>query len=128
MRVIGWITRQDLENEARNITNLIKIGVHNNIIAIMAHGPIKDYYFIDMELCDLTLNAYIHYLAGSGSLGIEIQSSISPVLVEKDCSAIARMDNVLTIGCHIARGLAFLHDHGQVHRDLKPLNGIARQS
>lgn len=115
---------EDLEKEARNIANLTEIGVHNHITTIMEHGWIKDYYFIDMELCDMTLNDYIQYFSGPDSPPFNIESSASPVFVEKDCSALMRMNNMWTIGSHIVRGLDFLHKHGQVHRDLKPFNGI----
>jgi len=129
VRVIGQISRADLENEARNIATLTKIGIHNNIITIMDHGWIKDYYFIDMELCDLTLNDYIQYFkAESGLLTFDVESSASPVFVQKNCSALMRMINIWTIGIHVARGIDFLHKHDQVHRDLKPRNGMTSPS
>jgi serine/threonine protein kinase len=128
VRVIGQISRADLEKEARNIATLIKLGGHNNIIIITSHGLMKDYYFIDMELCDLTLNDYIQYFSELGSFAFEIESSMSPVFVEKGCSVLMRLNNIWTIGSHIARGLDFLHKHDQVHRDLKPLNGMTKPS
>ena len=36
-------------------------GSHKNIVALLAHGdlPGMQFYFLDMELCDLDLQAYI---------------------------------------------------------------------
>jgi serine/threonine protein kinase len=125
VRVFGAITRVDIENEGRLISSFLENGGHENIVAVTSHGWIRDFYFIDMELCDLTLHDYIAYFDASGLLAppFEIIPQLSPVFVEKKCSPTLKIQNILTIGTHIARGLEFMHGKGQVHRDLKPRNG-----
>jgi len=77
-----------------------------------------------MELCDLTLQDYIAYFNhGSSSPPFEIIPELSPVFVERNCSPTLKIQNIWTIGLHIAKGLEFMHRKGQVHRDLKPQNG-----
>lgn len=53
-------------------------------------------------------------------------NDLNPVFVNKDCSLVARIQNMWTIGTHIARGLEFMHARSYVHRDLKPSNGTFR--
>jgi len=124
IRVIGAITRAEIENEGRLISSFLENGGHRNIVTVTSHGWIRDFYFIDMELCDLTLNDYIAYFDGLSSPPFEIIGQLSPVFIEKNCSPILKIQNIWTIGTHIARGLEFMHGKGQVHRDLKPRNGI----
>jgi serine/threonine protein kinase len=125
LRVIGQVSTADLENERKNIAALIENGGNKNIITIINHGWMRelDYYFIDMELCELTLHDYVKYLAGSNELPFDIDASMSPVFIEKESSPFVRMHNTWTIGSHMASGLEFMHKHHQVHRDLKPHNG-----
>lgn len=107
------------------VSSLIESRGHENIIGILAHGWLKGaggVYFIDMELGNLTLHDYIEYLHGTEFSLIDI-SSIGPGFVQRDCSASERLNNLWTIGIHVARGLEFLHSRGHVHRDLKPSNG-----
>ncbi len=125
VRIIGQVRKEDINNEARLISSFIENGGHNNIVTIMAHGWITsfNYYFIDMELCELSLHDYIGYFADWTPLGFEIVPAMSPVFVEKTCSPVLRIQNIWTIGTHIVRGLEFMHANVQVHRDLKPQNG-----
>src|SRR5579859_6747007 len=63
IRPFGQVNQQDIENEARAIETLLRCGRHPNIITILRHGwlePPYDYYFIDMEFCDINLHRYIH--------------------------------------------------------------------
>lgn len=124
LRIIGHTTAADIDNEARIVTSFLKNGGHPNIVTITRHGWMMslNYYFIDMELCDLTLNDYISYFAGS-TLTFEIVPSLQPAFVENGCGPIVRLHNIWTIGTHISRGLDFMHANGQVHRDLNPRNG-----
>jgi serine/threonine protein kinase len=124
--VFGPVSKADIENEDHHISSFIKNGGHENIVIILARGWISDYYFIDMELCDLTLHSYIEYLGGLTSPTFDIVPLMSPVFVEKTCPPVLMMQNIWTIGTHIARGLEFMHSKEQVHRDLKPHNGTTR--
>jgi serine/threonine protein kinase len=58
------------------------------------------HYFIDMKLCDLTLQ---HYMTNKATASEHIWN------IMKD----------------IAGGVSFLHANGLVHRDLKPSNGMS---
>lgn len=126
IRVFGAITRAEIENEGRLISSFLENGGHENIVTVTSHGWIRDFYFIDMELCDLTLQDYIAYFDGLLSPPFEIIPQLSPVFVEKNCSPTLKIQNIWTIGMHIARGLEFMHGKGQVHRDLKPRNGTTQ--
>ena len=122
--MIGAITRAEIENEGRLISSFLENGGHQNIVTVTSHGWIRDFYFIDMELCDLTLHDYIAYLDGKlSSPPFEIIPQLAPVFVEMNCSPILKIQNICTIGTHIAQGLEFMHGKGQVHRDIKPRNG-----
>lgn len=79
-----------------------------------------EYYYIDMELCDLNLDDYIH---GDRQASFPMaRAHAINIFVSKDCSLLEKMRNVWTIMIHISQGLDFIHQNGQVHRDLKPRN------
>jgi len=54
--------RREIDNEVRAITALCRNGTHKNIVSFIMFGelPNSSYYFINMELCDLSLDVYIH--------------------------------------------------------------------
>jgi serine/threonine protein kinase len=89
----------------KNIVNVLQFGFLEN-------NP--DYYYLDMELCDINLGAYI-----SGELPSEIHASFT---VDAG-NASNRMIQVWRIMLDICNGVKFIHDHQEVHRDLKPNNG-----
>jgi len=102
--------------------------VTENIVRLFKHGELKPpigYYYIDMELGTFTLESYITGTLNAGIGGIDwgSLSDRSPVVVQRDCSPIARLQNWCTIGIHIASGLKYIHSCRYVHRDLKPANG-----
>lgn len=88
---------------------------HRNIITVLQHGrfdPNSPIYFIDMELCDFNLHKYLQ-----GTISAEgLAEWKSP-----------KQDGELLLVCAIARqilsGVAFIHKHDEVHRDLNLLNG-----
>lgn len=104
---------------------LRRIGGHPNIVVILQDGwktiPfVGEYYFIDMELCDLNLHDYIQ---GHRSMTLEVYDTLDPrIFVPPECDILEKMRNVWAIMIHISQGLEFLHQYGQVHRDLKPRN------
>lgn len=149
IRCTSGITRSDIEREANVVSHLLKAGGHKNIVTILDQGWIKNVlncYFIDMELCELTLHDYTwyHHTSTPSVASIEtllpndtitvihrttnyITSTVGPALVSKSCSASVMAHNLWTIGAHIAGGLEFMHSHHFAHRDLKPRNGITLQ-
>jgi serine/threonine protein kinase len=99
---------------------------HRNIVQVLRHDWFESTfgYFIDMELCSLTLHNYIYDRATA----IEQNSDLSnhaPIFVWDDCSAHLKLLNILTIISHIAQGLDFIHGQHYTHRDIKPLNSTA---
>jgi len=126
IRPFGGTTEQDVANETAAITKLCAIGKHRNIVDILRHGQSHDseYYFIDMELCDLDLHGYIHDEMQAGFNGISVtQPSTNLAFVGKDCELQLKLQNAFTILTHIVNGLEFAHKNQLVHRDLKPSNG-----
>jgi len=90
--------------------------VSRNIISVFKHGWLKKspYYFIDMELCDLNLEAFIYseYIS-------DFQMVFNP---RSEPSKDVQVRNMWMIMLDIVRGLRYIHRHGQVHRDIKPRN------
>jgi serine/threonine protein kinase len=105
-------------------------GGHGNIVTILGHDWLRhsfnQCYYIDMELCDFSLYDYINYHKNSSTEGlteITVGQPLSPTLVQKNCGTLERLQNLWTIGLHIARGLEFMHANKHAHRDFKPGNG-----
>lgn len=67
-------------------------------------------YFIDMELCDLSLAEYVH---GTRPSTLEPWNFIP---------AAKRPLNILRIVGEIVNGLMMIHLHDEIHRDLSPSN------
>lgn len=76
----------------------------------------SSYFFIDMELCDLSLQGYLYpdtlEYAGLG---------LPPLFKHLPSSAVA--DYIWNIMRQIASGLKFVHTKCIAHRDVKPSNG-----
>lgn len=135
VRPFGEVNELDIQNEARSTAEILQSGGHKNIIGILRHGWIDSpyqYYFIDMEFCDFNLHNYIHEPT---TIIIEMDDlpnhsqTVDPIAllsgtIKKEVGWSMKLHNIWTIMNETASGLAFLHRHGQVHRDLKPRNGI----
>jgi serine/threonine protein kinase len=118
VRVHSKSMETDLHAGISAITNLNRDGKHPHIVATFDHGYLlsnPSFYFIDMELCLLNLRDYI-----SGPR--PLLESPGGAFVIETAEPQARIRNVWVIMLHIARGLDFIHQHQQVHRDLKPQN------
>ena len=126
VRQIGQVNKSDIENESRVVKLLMENGGHENIVRILGQGfiPSFDYFYIDMELCDMTLKDYIDYWAFNKDLAVQATPDLAPSMISNDCSLLLQMHNVWTIAAQIAAGLEFMHGHRQIHRDLKPGNGL----
>jgi len=132
LRPFGQTTKEDIENEVKAVTKICATAGHENIIRILRHSPLPstDYYYIDMELCDLNLAAYINPSYDRKLLvpTEELQNAKRPVVVTARhpvsyAGYRVSVENAYTIMSHIVSGLKFLHSHRLAHRDLKPQNG-----
>ena len=107
IRPFAAVTRKDIMNEVRAIDKVCK-EKSPHIVTILSHGWLNSsYYYFDMELCDLNLEQYI-----SGM---------------HNCSIVYDYKKVGSIFKQITLGLDYIHQHGEVHRDLKPRNGCPIQ-
>jgi serine/threonine protein kinase len=125
--------RGSLDGTVRGMKDILAAGKNENIVGICDHGWKTneyfgidvDVYYIDMEYCDFTLEDYIKYHRDEFDLSIAIETVpvSNPVIIAKNCSALARVENTWTIGGHIALGLEYMHANGIVHKELKPSHG-----
>jgi serine/threonine protein kinase len=111
---ISWLTSEELENEMAAIQ---KISPHVHIVAVLATGrlPASEYYYIDMELCDLDLAGFIHTKSQP-----DPTKSI-PYFV-KDYPPPMKSQQIWNVMKQITSGLTHLHSLNLVHRDMKPAN------
>lgn len=109
---------EDIENEAQAVSRLCGRGTSPNIVEVVRHGWLphdSSCYFIDMELCSLTLEQYI-----KGDRASFTHDCGRTICV----NTFVPLCRLLKIGLDIAAGLTYLHDVEAVLRDLKPRNGI----
>lgn len=106
---------QVADDEIQAIRNIYNDGGHPHIVAITRIGDIPQNIFIDMELCDLNLDDFIHS---------KRDPAMVPAYFVKDQPPPLKSRQIWNIMSHIAQGVDFLHRKKMVHRDLKPVNGI----
>lgn len=100
----------------KTVNNLGKPG-HQNIIKIFAYGWMPrtaSIYFIDMERCAYNLDQYIQ------GQGVSLKSSCQVGEKATFSNACGTFTEILQ---QVTNGLAYIHNHGYVHGDLKPSNG-----
>jgi serine/threonine protein kinase len=115
IRLFAGISRQEVENEARAVNKLCK-SHHPNIVQVFQVGQLGgSMYFIDMELCDFSLEMYLY---GGSMLNMPDWKDIREGAVE-----LSRPHEFITIADQILDGLMFIHGLKEVHRDLSPHNG-----
>jgi hypothetical protein len=106
--------------EADAIRKLSHQGGHPNIVVVLNLGELNNsppFFFIDMELCDLTLHTYIHRPKPPSP-------SESILYFVKNAPAPFKAQQIWNIMRQIADGLKYMHILNMVHRDLKPANGM----
>jgi serine/threonine protein kinase len=128
---MGQTGPSEIENEAR-MSELLQKNKHPNIVTVLGHGWMKnlsDVFFIDMELCEMSLIEYIGYLkreTNTSSTGRTIAATPPqyPSLITADAPCELRIHNIWVITSQVGQGIAFLQSHKQVHRDIKPTNSM----
>ena len=111
LKPFAFLSEDEILNEFRAIQKLCIESSHENLVAVYRCGrlPGSLYYYIDMEFCDLNLQEYIYDFEHRGS-------AASKGLAPLDTKA------VLQIMRDVSRGLTFIHERKEVHRDIKPHN------
>jgi serine/threonine protein kinase len=115
LRLFGGVTKADIENEVRAVKKL-STGSHTNIVQVFHLGQMRSnstFYYIDMELCDISLG---HYMQGKRTCPC---LPLSWDYFRND------LKNICVVYNHIVDGLIFIHSNDEVHRDLTPQNSIS---
>jgi len=121
-RSVDTYTDTDVETEISTITKLSTIPhASKYIVVALRHGklPGSPFYYIDMELCELTLEDYIYRT----EKWRRIDKQVSPYF-QLGPSEPAPMLDTWCIMTEITSAVRFMHKENQVHRDLKPTNSI----
>jgi serine/threonine protein kinase len=93
---------------------------HENVIRVLQFGELRQspFSFVDMELCQMTLHDYLYKHQGFAFVSFpKLSTSLS-----FKASPEQRIGLIALIMEQVARGLQYIHGHGEVHRDLKPQN------
>jgi len=120
------VTKADVAGEAAVLDFIKSGGGHENLIQILRHDWLRgtaSTYYIDMELAETTLTAYIAAFRNQTTPFAFLNRNLAPVFLQASCTIEERIQNLWVIGKHVIDGLVFLHAGGHVHRDLKPDNG-----
>ena len=110
-------TERMVMNEFRAVSKLCRPGMHRNIVSVLDYGkfPHGDVYYIDMELCDITLDYFI-----ARDWPPELRDHIPQSLADPQGSTFfSQWWNIME---DITSGVAYIHFHNEVHRDIKPRN------
>lgn len=108
------LTEKDIENKVDAISSLYQRNGCPHLLFIEQQGVTADgRHFIDMELCDYTLEDYIYRPANECVARVPaLGSAPLPNRDEASC--------VLEIFIQIGTAVAFIHEHGYIHRDITP--------
>jgi serine/threonine protein kinase len=116
IRLAGRIRQTDIDNEVRAIKKLCQCK-HSNIIQVLGFGQFEPEgvtYFIDMELCEISLQEYIE--------GRTVNDLIdwNTIRIRQEVH-----EHAYKILQQILNGLIYIHCFHEVHRDLSPNNGTS---
>ena len=115
----GRASELEILNEARAIEKLCKDSGNKHIVTVFDHGWLTtaNYYFFDMELGDFTLENYV--LGGKIEAPFEVLRNFGP-----DVYSTYNLSETSKIMEQLTSAIAFIHGKGEIHRDLKPRNGM----
>ena len=114
IRPFAGVSNEDIENEVRALNKLCKSN-HPNIVQVLEYGQLQDdgaIYFIDMEICDATLEKYLQ--------GGKIDDLVEWETVRQRDEVSKHAYKIMQ---HILNGLFYIHCLREVHRDISPHNG-----
>ena len=85
-----------VQKEVQAIQKVCTQGKEVNIVQVLNHGLLTrhDYYYIDMELCDMNLDEFIHHHRSPG------QSGSLPYFERK--AGVASLQQIWEVMSHIA--------------------------
>jgi serine/threonine protein kinase len=130
------IRKEDIENEIRAITKLCK-SEHPNIVQVLQYGQLQEgvaMYFIDMELCTVSLEQYIQaenvqeldqwkeYQKIAKDPTDDSRKTVRSLVQDKSQVPFTATYIILQ---HIVNGLLYIHCLREVHRDLSPQNSMS---
>jgi len=118
---VRGLRREVIRTEEEAIKKVCGKGGHRNVITVLWLGDISgtEFYGIDMELCGLNLELFIHrktYPTPSESVPFYFKDGQPPL----------REQQVWNVMKQLADGVKYIHSLKVVHRDLKPANSKFR--
>jgi serine/threonine protein kinase len=116
LKPFSALSENEILNEFRAIKKLCIPPSHENLVAVYRYGKLTEslYYYIDMEVCDLNLEEYIY----------EFDFKNPSTSHEGQTLLALHTKSLMQIMRDISRGLTFIHENREVHRDIKPRNSI----
>ena len=114
------VDKKVLKQELQALKKLHVGQRHKNLVEVLEYREQANGtgYVIDMEFCELTLYEYIY---SPERTPLVLQDSSPYSKSNPTANGIGTICNIIL---QIADGLAFIHKHKEVHRNLKPSNGI----
>jgi serine/threonine protein kinase len=115
----------DIQNEIRAIEILSQNSNDQraeHVVAVLEHGwlPRSADYYVDMEICAYSLDAWIR---NNEPLLSHIRSIPPPLLPRRLQSEFDDLrEEAVSIVVQISKGLSFVHTQKLIHRDLNPRN------
>jgi serine/threonine protein kinase len=139
IRPIGDLTEKDVQNEIRAIKKLCQDHSNRNLVSVLRHGQFfapklqLAFFYIDMELCDFDLHAAIQNRRLLSQTRTDADSTDAAATAPeaghstlKDMlSREQELECMMKMLSDITSGVVFMHELGEVHRDLKPHNGTS---